>query len=1084
MQNISRGGENFNVGFNHFKDINDEYTTTSQVPGGVTKLAQPLHYNDANLVVIDSSVISPPNTVALRPGIVSINGERILFYDIDGNNLTRLRRGYGGTGVPELHLAGSDVEDVSSLLALPDEFKPPPEFTFTPEAEFQTEGQIISIRVDYKYMLPNVTLWWTNVGSTLIGDFTDSGFTNKGSFVTQGNYNKGSTTLLFSLKADNYTEGLETLQLQIHTQIPPSTAIATSQIFDVLDRSITRFVEILSSNVNIKEGESIHYRINARGYENGTILYWENTGTTRPVNFSVQSMVGEIQLQGTYLFSTADLFLESVKFDTTDYTKTVVLQFYTDTNRQKIVGTSNAVYIEDVERPSFNISPFKPIIEEGESFGWNIYSRGVPPGTTIFCHLQGNVVTTSSADVSISSNIIPAIINGTVFTGCTSISFNSIEDVTTEGWEFISCTVYTDENFNANTYAVGPSNISIKDTSITPGIGLYSQLGLLSSISFGSPTTTTPLVVSEGQSITITLLTEGIEPGSIVYLSTSGNATSPDFQSLNSVYPLTINGSYFAGTATLSLEIQEDLSPYFVGTPEGTETLTLTAYLSNPNTSPLPPEQGNISIQIQDTSLETTTTTTTEPPSLAPPPGAVLDKFFNGDFEIPTPQSTDADGVGHIPGWSIYSPGQGTTPAHLRMNGFSQILGKPTPNDPSPVYASTPSPYGDQDPVTLQFFWSIENGSVDSTFGGKNILKLTSQGSSVSFGVGRGPYVVSDNPIDVAAGDNVYFHWKAEGGWDAFDVFGYLIEQDPNEPAASRSIILLNSSGPEYGSRQTPWERVERTIQPGEDGIYKFVFVCGTYDESGGRALGATLYLDNIDIIKAAVPLVPWSITTTDGLVQAGGYAFYFNIVVPPADVGSTNGIFIVEPTTRNVITDADWLLTALTGFISGSLTPTTASPVFRVGTKSFYSSTQEFEILITASDINAKELTRSAKITMNPNPTPPAPPPPPPVPAQGNFSLWGSSCPGNTGEVQIAFITARTNGGTVWGPLNGTDDIFTDDSDWSRAIVHAGLASPGQTVEIKFTCQGNKTNYIGSSKNGVTTSNYGTWCGVKIELA
>jgi len=241
---------------------------------------------------------------------------------------------------------------------------------------------------------------------------------------------------------------------------------------------------------------------------------------------------------------------------------------------------------------------------------------------------------------------------------------------------------------------------------------------------------------------------------------------------------------------------------------------------------------------------------------MTPSPGDILNKFFNGDFEITSPQSTDSDGIGHIPGWSIYIPGVSTgVPAHLRMNGFSTILGCPTPNDPSPTYANAPAPYADQGlPSGMTYTWQIVTGTVNNQFGGNNILKLSLDGTSVSFGVVRGPYVVCDNALEIAVGDKVYFHWKAEGGTDDFDVFGYLIEQNPVTPGNCRSIVLLDSSSPMYGSKDTLWERVEHTVKPGENGIYKFVFVCGTYDKTGGRAVGAILYLDNINIIKATPP--------------------------------------------------------------------------------------------------------------------------------------------------------------------------------------------------------------------------------------
>ena len=82
--------------------------------------------------------------------------------------------------------------------------------------------------------------------------------------------------------------------------------------------------------------------------------------------------------------------------------------------------------------------------------------------------------------------------------------------------------------------------------------------------------------------------------------------------------------------------------------------------------------------------------------------------------------------------------------------------------------------------------------------------------------------------------DTVSFDWKAENGADSFDVFGYFI----NETTGNTYTVLK-----ETGTTST-WQTVTFSIP--EEGAYRFVFISGSYDETGGQALGASLYLDNI----------------------------------------------------------------------------------------------------------------------------------------------------------------------------------------------------------------------------------------------
>jgi hypothetical protein len=83
------------------------------------KLAQDLNYYDKSIVLTDASQMHIPAKQFNVPGIVYINGERIQYFEINGNTLTQLRRGVFGTSIPEVHVIDSYVVDVSVTEKLP-----------------------------------------------------------------------------------------------------------------------------------------------------------------------------------------------------------------------------------------------------------------------------------------------------------------------------------------------------------------------------------------------------------------------------------------------------------------------------------------------------------------------------------------------------------------------------------------------------------------------------------------------------------------------------------------------------------------------------------------------------------------------------------------------------------------------------------------------------------------------------------------------------------------------------------------------------------------------------------------------------
>lgn len=68
-------------------------------------------------------------------------------------------------------------------------------------------------------------------------------------------------------------------------------------------------------------------------------------------------------------------------------------------------------------------------------------------------------------------------------------------------------------------------------------------------------------------------------------------------------------------------------------------------------------------------------------------------------------------------------------------------------------------------------------------------------------------------------------------------------------------------------------------------------------------------------------------------------------------------------------------------------------------------------------------------------------------------------------------FRVVGATDGTVWGT-----DLYTDDSRLATAAVHAGVLAVGQAGVVKVTMVKPDGAFRGSTRNGVTTLDYGDW--------
>ncbi len=66
---------------------------------------------------------------------------------------------------------------------------------------------------------------------------------------------------------------------------------------------------------------------------------------------------------------------------------------------------------------------------------------------------------------------------------------------------------------------------------------------------------------------------------------------------------------------------------------------------------------------------------------------------------------------------------------------------------------------------------------------------------------------------------------------------------------------------------------------------------------------------------------------------------------------------------------------------------------------------------------------------------------------------------------------------GDAWASVWGTD-IYTDDSSLAAAAVHAGVLEDGETGVVVVTILPGEESYTGSTRNDVTSWDYGSWSG------
>jgi flagellin len=225
---------------------------------------------------------------------------------------------------------------------------------------------------------------------------------------------------------------------------------------------------------------------------------------------------------------------------------------------------------------------------------------------------------------------------------------------------------------------------------------------------------------------------------------------------------------------------------------------------------------------------------------------AITPQFKNSSFS--SSAGTTVGTVTTYEGWQVYNQ---RVKLKSGATAGDNIAGFPTADNATLAVQAGSLDYFNAT-VGGAFTHSIQStekpaGDADNSLKLKNSLNL---GGSYNGNSIHGPYVVSRDPIEIIAGDKVTFDWRAIGGGDAFDIFAYIVRTGQDGTSGDGATQILLDQMSTLAARSTNWANKEVTVA--QTGFYKFVFVAGANDATGGGALDAELYIDNVSVKPVA----------------------------------------------------------------------------------------------------------------------------------------------------------------------------------------------------------------------------------------
>jgi len=448
-------------------------------------------------------------------------------------------------------LKNSIAETAIAIIDSSSENVKTPTYALTTSADSIKEGDTLTTTVDTKNVQPGTTLFWS-----LSGRGIDSKDLDKGSLSGSGVVSKnGSFSFSHLFQEDLTTEGDEKLIISLFSDKSLKNSIAETAIA-IIDSSSenvkTPTYALTTSADSIKEGDTLTTTVDTKNVQPGTTLFWSLSGRgidSKDLDKGSLSGSGVVSKNGSFSFS--HLFQEDL---TTEGDEKLIISLFSDKSLKNSIAETAIAIIdsssENVKTPTYALTTSADSIKEGDTLTTTVDTKNVQPGTTLFWSLSGRGIDSKDLDKGSLSGSGVVSKNG-------SFSFSHLfqEDLTTEGDEKLIISLFSDKSLKNS---IAETAIAIIDSSSenvkTPTYAL----------------TTSADAIKEGDTLTTTVDTKNVQPGTTLFWSLSGRGIDSkdlDKGSLSGSGVVSKNGSF-----SFSHLFQEDL------TTEGDEKLIISLF--------------------------------------------------------------------------------------------------------------------------------------------------------------------------------------------------------------------------------------------------------------------------------------------------------------------------------------------------------------------------------------------------------------------------------------------------------------------------------------------------------------------------
>ena len=208
---------------------------------------------------------------------------------------------------------------------------------------------------------------------------------------------------------------------------------------------------ITPDSSTITEGSAVVFTVVTTNVPDGTVLTWQNIGTTDATDFLENVATGSITVNS----GSATLSLTLIVDPTIETGETIQIQI---SSGSTVVATSSVVSVIDAS-PTYSVSPSGSTVDEGLSVTFTVTTTNVASGTTLYWTTTGTATAADFVDNVVSGSF-------TITNGSGTIVRTLTADATTEGGETITLQVRTGSI--TGTIVATSTEITVNDTSLTP----------------------------------------------------------------------------------------------------------------------------------------------------------------------------------------------------------------------------------------------------------------------------------------------------------------------------------------------------------------------------------------------------------------------------------------------------------------------------------------------------------------------------------------------------------------------------------------------------------------------------------------